>query len=191
MKRGSEITSRIGKRPIVLPPGVTASVEGSRLQVEGRHGRESVELGRNGFRAELREGLIWLRPLKAVPENNARVGLLRALISNLVSGVNEPYLKQLELRGTGFRAELDGARLVLRLGFSHPISLPVPSDLEVLIEKQTLITIRGRRKDRVGEFAARLRSVRPPDPYKGKGVRYLGEPVSLKPGKAAKTVSGV
>lgn len=189
MKRGYKITSRIGKRPIPLPAEVTVRFDGSALTIEGPEGLERHDPSRSGFRAVVEGGVIRLEPIAPRASNNRMIGLERAIIQNLVTGVRRPFERSLELRGTGFRAEVKDKTIELRLGFSHPLALDLPEGVAVVVEKQTIIHLRGRRKDQVGQLAATLRSLRPPDPYKGKGVRYLGEVVSLKPGKAAKTVA--
>lgn len=174
--------SRLGKRPIPVPKGVEVSISPERLlRVKGPKGELSLLLC---------EGLVLKvedTELMLVQESSkaADYGLYRSLIHNLVIGVTEGFEKKLSLVGVGFRAAISGDKLDLQVGFSHPTALEIPKELQVKVEKSTSITISGIDKQRVGEFAAQVRSLRPPEPYKGKGIRYHDEYVRKKAGKSA------
>ena len=174
--------SRIGKSPIPLPSGVDVNVSGSELKVKGPKGALSMTIP-SPIAAEVAEGeLRFLRPDEK-RDSRARHGLARALANNLVVGVTDGFSKALEIQGVGYRAEAKGKTLNLNLGFSHPVEIPVPEGLKVSVDNNTNITIEGIDKQLVGQFAADIRSIRPPEPYKGKGIRYLGEHVRRKVGK--------
>ncbi len=174
--------SRIGKQPVTIPAKVKVAVQGNRVAVEGPKGKlefalpaftsasvdgNSVKVARQGDSADAR----------------SRHGLARAIINNMVKGVSEGYQKKLEIQGVGFKAALQGQAVNLSLGYSHPILYPIPAGLKVTIEENTKITIDGADKELVGRVAAEIRSYYPPEPYKGKGVRYAGEHVVRKEGK--------
>ena len=187
MKRGSVVTSRIGKRPVALPEGVGATYSDGELRITSANVNGSLRLP-DDLTVKIDSGIIHLLPTAALDSNNRRVGLFRALIANMVSGALEPFTKQLLLVGTGYRAELNGQALELRVGYSHTVTITVPDQVEVVVDKQTTITLKSPHKELLGTFAASVRAVRPPDAYKGKGIRYADESISLKPGKAAKAV---
>ncbi|HLI64503.1 MAG TPA: 50S ribosomal protein L6 [Terriglobales bacterium] len=174
--------SRIGKKPIPLPKGVTYAVEGNTVRVKGPKG-EVVTHMPNGVRLEQNNGnLVVVRD----DDSKAAVhGLVRALVNNSVEGVTKGWTKELDIVGIGYRAELKGKGLVVfTLGYSHPIEYPLPSGIEVTIDpKQTHLTISGIDRQKVGFVAAEMRGLRPPDPYKNKGVRYTGERLKKKVGK--------
>lgn len=178
--------SRIGRSPVIIPSGVQVSIDGSQVRVKGPQG----ELART-FRPEItvrqQEGqLIVERPSDA-PSVRALHGLTRALLHNMVVGVATGFAKQLQVEGVGYRAEKSGTDLVLSVGFSHPVKITPPEGISFEVdEKARLITVRGADKELVGQVAADLRKVRPPEPYKGKGIRYVGEHVRHKAGKAGK-----
>jgi large subunit ribosomal protein L6 len=176
--------SRVGKRPIELPKGVTVSVAGSTVTVKGPKGTlETVVPASVSAKVEGNQ-LVFER---AGEDRVARAnhGLARALARNAVVGVSEGFTRRLEIQGVGYRAEVKGKNLVLSLGYSHPIEVPIPADIQISVDKDNKITIGGISRDRVGQVAANLRSYRTPDRYKGKGVRYEGEHVALKEGKSA------
>jgi large subunit ribosomal protein L6 len=174
--------SRIGKKPIELPKGVTVKIEGNTVSVQGPKGKLETDLPR-GIRMEQQDG-----HLLAIRENDAQSavhGLARALVNNAVEGVTKGWRRELEIVGIGYRAEMKGkATVVFSLGYSHPIEYPLPSGVEVAIDpKQTRLTISGIDRQKVGQVAAEIRGLRPPDPYKNKGVRYFGERLKKKVGK--------
>jgi len=174
--------SRIGKKPIPLPKGVTVKIEDRTVAVQGPKGKLDTLLPR-GIRVEQQDG-----HLVASRENESQAavhGLARALVNNAVEGVTKGWTKELEIVGIGYRAEMKGkGTVVFSLGYSHPIEYPLPSGVEVAIDpKQTKLAISGIDRQKVGQVAAEMRSLRPPDPYKNKGVRYAGERLKKKVGK--------
>jgi len=174
--------SRIGKKPIPLPKGVTVKIEDRTVAVQGPKGKLETLLPR-GIRVEQQDG-----HLVAIRENDSQAavhGLARALVNNAVEGVTKGWSKELEIVGIGYRAEMKGkGTVVFSLGYSHPIEYPLPSGVEVAIDpKQTKLAISGIDRQKVGQVAAEMRSLRPPDPYKNKGLRYAGERLKKKVGK--------
>ncbi len=174
--------SRIGRKPIPLPKGVTVKIEGSTVAVEGPKGKLDTQLPA-GIRVEQQDGT-----LVAVRENDSQAavhGLARALVNNAVEGVTKGWTKELEIVGIGYRAELKGkGTVVFSLGYSHPIEYPLPTGIEVAVDpKQTKLSVTGIDRQKVGQVSAEMRSLRPPDPYKNKGVRYAGERLKKKVGK--------
>ncbi len=174
--------SRIGKKPVPLPKGVTVKIEDRTVAVQGPKGKLDTLLPR-GIRVEQQDG-----HLVAIRENDSQAavhGLARALVNNAVEGVTKGWTKELEIVGIGYRAEMKGkGTVVFSLGYSHPIEYPLPSGVEVAIDpKQTKLAISGIDRQKVGQVAAEMRSLRPPDPYKNKGVRYAGERLKKKVGK--------
>ncbi len=174
--------SRIGKKPIALPKGVTVKIEGNTVAVQGPKGKlETLVPG--GIKVEQQDG-----HLVALRENDSQAalhGLTRALVNNAVEGVTKGWTRDLEIVGIGYRAELKGkGTVVFTLGYSHPIEYPLPSGIDVAVDpKQTRLTVTGIDRQKVGQVAAEMRSLRPPDPYKNKGVRYAGERLKKKVGK--------
>jgi large subunit ribosomal protein L6 len=174
--------SRIGRKPIALPKGVTVKIEGATVAVQGPKGKLDTTLP-GGIRMEQQNG-----DLVAIRDNDSQAavhGLARALVNNAVEGVTKGWNKELEIVGIGYRAEMKGkATVVFTLGYSHPIEYPLPSGIEVAVDpKQTRLTVSGIDRQKVGQVAAEMRSLRPPDPYKNKGVRYVGERLKKKVGK--------
>jgi large subunit ribosomal protein L6 len=174
--------SRIGKKPIPLPKGVTFKVEGNTVALQGPKGKLETPLPQ-GIRVEQQDG-----NLVAIRENDSQAavhGLARALVNNAVEGVTKGWSRDLEIVGIGYRAEMKGkGTVVFSLGYSHPIEYPLPSGIEVAVDpKQTKLTVSGIDRQKVGQVAAEMRSLRPPDPYKNKGVRYAGERLKKKVGK--------
>lgn len=174
--------SRIGKKPIALPKGVRVKIDGNVVAVEGPKGKLDTSLPR-GIKMEQKDG-----HLVATRENESQAalhGLARALVNNAVEGVTKGWTRELEIVGIGYRAELKGKNMVVfTLGYSHPIEYPLPSGIEVAVDaKQTRLTISGIDRQKVGQVAAEMRALRPPDPYKNKGVRYFGERLKKKVGK--------
>jgi len=174
--------SRIGKKPIPLPKGVTIKVEGNVVAVQGPKGKVDTALP-TGIRVEQKAG-----ELLAIRENDSQAavhGLARALVNNAVEGVTKGWTRELDIVGIGYRAEMKGKTMVVfTLGYSHPIEYPLPSGIDVAVDpKQTHLTLTGIDRQKVGQVAAEMRSLRPPDPYKNKGVRYTGEHLKKKVGK--------
>ena len=175
--------SRIGKLPIPVPSGVTVTLDGQSCAVKGPKGELLVEVHPSIQVSLNDDALVVTRPSDA-PLHRSLHGLTRALVANMVSGVTDGFRKSLELRGTGYRAQLQGKNLVLNVGYSHPVEI-VPLDGATFeVETQTLVHVDGIDKQIVGQQAALVRRVRPPEPYHGKGVRYVGEYVRQKAGKA-------
>ena len=174
--------SRIGKRPVALPKGVTASVEGDLVKVKGPKGELSVKLVAE-VDASVGEKGITVAPRKDMVRAPAMWGLSRTLVNNLVTGVTTGYTQKLEIQGVGYRAAVQGKTLNLQLGFSHDVAYPIPAGITIVAEKPTALTISGIDKQLVGQVAAEIRSYRPPEPYKGKGVKYAGEHIRRKEGK--------
>lgn len=180
--------SRIGKRPVQVPKGVTVKLENGVLSIKGPKGdlKLSVDNGRYpGVEVKFAEGAVVVTRREESRRGRTEQGLIRALINNMVNGVTNGFSKTLDVVGVGYRAELKGKSLNLSLGFSHPIDLPIPDGITVTVDKQTRIVVSGADRKMVGEVAARIRRFRPPEPYKGKGVRYADEIVKRKVGKAA------
>ncbi len=178
--------SRIGKKPVAVLDGVTVKVTGQTVDVEGPKGKLTYD-----FRPEVGINVnedgkeVTIVAVKQTRETSAFHGLTRALLNNMIIGVKDGYEKKLELQGVGYVCNLNGKILSLRVGFANELKKEVPGGLEVECPDNTHINIRGCDKQLVGQFAAEIRSLRKPEPYKGKGVRYLGEFVKIKPGKAA------
>ena len=176
--------SRIGKKPIPVPEGVTVSIGPGRVTVNGPRGELQQGVS---TRMEIAEGdgtLTVARPTDR-GEDRAVHGLTRSLIANMVEGVTDGFEKRLEIQGVGYRARLQGKAIELNVGFSHPVSIPAPDGIEFEVPQPTEVIVRGIDKQLVGETAARIRKSRPPEPYKGKGVRYKGEHVRRKVGQRA------
>lgn len=180
--------SKIGRMPISIPSGVTPTLSGSDFAVKGAKGELKFSIPR-GIKLELSEKEIVVSRKSDDKPVRALHGLTRALIANLVTGVSVGFTKKLELVGTGYRARLAGSKLILSLGFSHEVEYTAPAGITINVEGTNLITISGIDKQLVGEVAAKIRSYRKPEPYKGKGVRYQGEVVRRKAGKAAKAAT--
>jgi large subunit ribosomal protein L6 len=174
--------SRIGRMPIVVPKEVKVSGDPSKVEITGPKGHLFYDLPQ-GISLSLDEGKISVHRPNDETTSRALQGLTRSLIANMVTGVLKGFERRLEIVGIGFRADLEGKALKLSLGFSHPVFYPIPEGIQVEVEKQTQITIRGVNKQQVGTVAAKLRSIKPPEPYKGKGIRYTGEHIRKKVGK--------
>ena len=176
--------SRIGKQPISLPEGVEVTIEPELVKVKGPRGELQERVNRAiGVRQENAE-LVVTRPSDR-GDHRALHGLTRSLIANMVEGVTKGFEKRLEIQGVGYRAQLQGGKLVLALGYSHPVDMEAPEGVEFEVPQPTRIVVRGISKQAVGEVAANIRKLRPPEPYKGKGIRYEGEYVARKVGKRA------
>jgi len=174
--------SRIGKKPIAIPKGVTVKIDGGAVEVKGPKGQMKQPLP-PGVTAIVEDGQLLTRKAVDLREYDKFHGLARSLVNNAVLGVTEGWKRELDIVGVGYRAELKGKQIVLALGYSHPVVFDVPAGIEVAIEKQTHITVTGVDRQLVGQVAANLRRLRKPDPYQQKGVRYTGEVLKKKAGK--------
>ncbi len=181
--------SRYANTPIALPKGVEVTKTGDKVAVKGPKGALDL-LVKEGILLKEEEAVLFVSLDEKTKLHKAMHGLYRSLINNMVIGVSTGFEKKLNLIGVGYRAAVAGNRLDLQLGFSHPTFIDIPSSLTVSVEKATTIIVQGSDKQAVGQFAASVRAVRPPEPYKGKGVRYEGEYVRKKAGKAAKGKAG-
>ena len=184
--------SRVGKRPVELPKGVTANVKDGTIEVKGAKGQLSRKLPPN-VKVSVEGTAVKVMPTIGGRDGSRFQGLARALINGMVQGAATGYTKTLQLVGTGYRAEVKGQILNLSLGFSHPVNVPIPQGITVQIpgdSKGTIIILNGPDKALMGQTAAKIRGFRPPEPYGGKGVRYQGEKVREKAGKAAKGAAG-
>lgn len=174
--------SRVGLKPIPVPSGVKVAIHPNRVEVEGPKGKIMTGLPR-GIHIEQGNG-----ELRAVPESDAKAlkkfwGLARSLVSNAVIGVSKGFTRELDIVGIGYRAQVEGKKVVFSLGYSHPIEMPIPPGIQIHIDKQTRISVSGPDKQLVGQVAADIRRLRKPDPYKQKGIRYVGEVLKKKAGK--------
>jgi large subunit ribosomal protein L6 len=176
--------SRIGRQPIAVPAGVTVSIEPELVRVKGPKGELAERIPRDIEVAQEGEQLIVKRPTDR-GEHRALHGLVRSLVFNMVHGVTAGYEKRLEIQGVGYRAQMKGKNLELAVGYSHPVPIAAPEGIEFEVPQPTRIVVKGISKQRVGEIAAIIRKQRPPEPYKGKGIRYEGEYVARKVGKRA------
>jgi large subunit ribosomal protein L6 len=177
--------SRIGKQPIDIPDGVKVSVEGSRVEVDGPRGSLEQSLHPD-MRILVEDGIVRVERPSDERMHRSLHGLTRTLVANMVEGVTRGFEKRLEIIGVGYRAVMKGNDLELALGYSHTVSYPAPDGIEFEVPAPTRIVVRGSDKQQVGEVAAEIRKLRKPEPYKGKGIRYEGEYVRKKAGKAAK-----
>jgi large subunit ribosomal protein L6 len=176
--------SRIGKKPIPVPSGVTVSIEPELVRVHGPRGELHERVPRAITVTQDGEQLVVTRPTDR-GEHRALHGLTRSLVANMVEGVTTGFQKTLEIQGVGYRAQLRGRDLELALGYSHPVQVKAPDDIEFEVPQPTRVIVKGNSKQQVGELAANIRKQRPPEPYKGKGIRYEGEYVARKVGKRA------
>ncbi len=177
--------SRIGKMPIEIPRGVEVRIEGTKVTVKGPKGELSRDIDPD-MRLELRDGQLLVSRPSDQPRHRAMHGLTRSLLANMVAGVSEGFSKTLEMQGVGYRAQMQGRDLVLAVGYSHTVQVSPPPGIEFEVDGTSRIVVKGINKEQVGQVAADVRKVRPPEPYKGKGIRYLGEYVRRKAGKAGK-----
>jgi len=179
--------SRIGNKLIPVPSGVKIQIKDGTVEVQGPKGKMAVRVP-SGIKFEQKDGTLVAK--RDTEDHRALHGLARALVANAVTGVTTGFKKDLDIVGVGYRAEVKGKNVVLALGYSHPIEFPIPEGIQVAIEKQTHMTVSGADKNQVGQVAANLRALRPPDPYKQKGSRITGERLKKKAGKAgAKTAA--
>ncbi len=177
--------SRIGRMPIPLPGGVEVTQEGTTVRVKGPLGTLERTLHPE-MKVEQEDGQLRVVRLRGEPRHRALHGLTRTLLNNMVTGVTSGYTKNLEISGVGYRAQLQGSKLVLALGYSHPVEVEPPAGIEFRLESPTRLGVFGADKELVGQTAAHIRSQRKPEPYKGKGIRYAGEYILRKAGKAGK-----
>ena len=179
--------SRIGKQFIVVPEKVTIKLDGQKIFVDGPKGNLSRILpSLICCTFDDSQQKIFIEKAQDTKLSQALYGLSRTLVANMVRGVSEGFEKRLQITGVGYRAQLDGKDLVLNMGYSHPVKMITPTELSVKVENPTSVVVSGMQKDMVGEFAAKIRSVRPPEPYKGKGIAYAGEIIRRKAGKTGK-----
>jgi len=177
--------SRIGKLPIEIPQGVDVKIDGQTVTAKGPLGTESVTV-REEILLKIEDNKVILTRRDEERKTRALHGLSRTLVANTINGVKTGFEKKLELQGVGYRAAMQGKTLNLQLGYSHPVNIESPTGIEIVVEANTKILVKGSNKQTVGDVAAKIRSKRPPEVYKGKGVRYEGEVVRRKAGKAGK-----
>lgn len=176
--------SRIGERKLVIPDGVTVSVNGNVVDVKGPKGELNLEVSKL-VSVVVEDGVVLTKQIKPSKDANMMQGTTNSLISNMITGVSKGYDKGLEAVGVGYRFQVSGNKITINAGYSHPVVMEAPKELSVTSESNTEITIHGIDKQKVSEFAANVRKVREPEPYKGKGIRYKGEHVNRKEGKKA------
>jgi large subunit ribosomal protein L6 len=176
--------SRIGKLPIQIPAGVDVRINGRDVMVKGPKGH--LQRSFKGVTFTQVDGAVTVTPDSMSRTDRSLWGLGRTLLSNMVVGVSEGFSRDLEINGVGYRAAVKGKSVEFNLGYSHPIEFPMPEGVTIEVDKQTLVKVSGVSKEAVGQAAAKIRSLRPPEPYKGKGVKYAGEHIRRKVGKAAK-----
>ena len=174
--------SRIGKKPVAIPSGVTANIEGGQLNVKGPKGTLTLGLS-DLVTYNVEDGAISVTPANDGKAARSHWGMQRTLVSNLVEGVTDGFVKVLEIKGVGYRASTQGKKLKLQLGYSHDVDLDIPEGVEVKTPDQTTVEISGIDKQKIGQFAAEVRQWRKPEPYKGKGIAYRGEYIFRKEGK--------
>jgi large subunit ribosomal protein L6 len=174
--------SRIGKNPVAIPDGVTVSLAERMLTVRGRTATLSLVVS-NDVTATVADGSVTIAPKDETKRARAMWGTTRALVNNMVTGASAGFTRNLEINGVGYRAAVQGSNLNLQLGYSHDINYPIPSDVRIACERPTLIAITGADRQRVGQVAAEIRAFRPPEPYKGKGIKYSDETIRRKEGK--------
>ncbi len=177
--------SRIGKKPIPMPYGVKVSVDKANIvTVEGPKGKLTLQVSPR-IKIVVEDGQVRVERPTDLKMDKALHGLYRSLINNMIIGVTQGYKKELEMVGVGYKAQLKGKELVLEVGYSHPVVYPIPEGVNIQTPKPTQIVVEGIDKQKVGQVAAEIRKIRPPEPYKGKGIRYVGEKIRRKAGKAA------
>src|SRR5712671_7136303 len=179
--------SRIGNKPIPLPQGVKIALKGREVEVQGPKGKLNVGVP-HGITFEQKGAELLAK--RATEDHRALHGLARALVANAVQGVTQGFKKDLDIVGVGYRAELKGKMVNFALGYSHPVEFPIPEGIQITVEKQTHLTVSGADRGRVGQVSADIRSLRPPDPYKQKGIRITGERLKKKAGKAGAAKTG-
>jgi large subunit ribosomal protein L6 len=174
--------SRIGKHPVAVPSGVEVQLSGQTLSAKGGLGALSLVIS-NEVAASVADGMVTIAPKSETKQARAMWGTTRALVNNMVTGVSKGFSVTLEINGVGYRAAVQGNVLNLQLGYSHDIAFPIPEDVRIACERPTVITVSGANRQRVGQVAAEIRAYRPPEPYKGKGIKYSTETVRRKEGK--------
>jgi large subunit ribosomal protein L6 len=174
--------SRVGKNPVAIPQGVTVDVAGGVATVKGKLGTLKLPISKN-VTVSVKDGKVLVEPQGETQESRIMWGTTRANLRNMVDGVSKGYSKALEINGVGYRAAVQGKNLQLQMGYSHDVSYPIPEGITIKCEKPTSIQITGFDKQKVGQVAAEIRGVRPPEPYKGKGIKYEGEHILRKEGK--------
>jgi len=174
--------SRIGKNPVAIPSGVQVSMAGQTLTAKGRNDTLTLEVS-NDVEVTIADGNVTVAPKNDSTRSRAMWGTTRALLNNMVTGVSTGFTRNLEINGVGYRAAVQGANLNLQLGYSHDIVFPIPKDVKIACERPTAIAITGADRQRVGQIAAEIRAFRPPEPYKGKGIKYAEETIRRKEGK--------
>jgi large subunit ribosomal protein L6 len=179
--------SKIGKKSIIIPQGVEVKLNGEVLEIKSAKGTLSLKVNRQA-KLDISEGEINVSKVRNTKEANAIWGLTRSLVNNMIIGVSAGYEKKLELQGVGFRMSVQGKKIVLALGFSHPVEMDIPEGITAKIEENNVLSISGTDKQQVGQFAANIRALKKVEPYKGKGFRYQGEKVRRKVGKKAGAV---
>ena len=179
--------SKIGKKPILIPEGVKVNLKDDQIEIKGEKGVLKKKINPL-ISVKIENGLIKVTPKKETKNIKALWGTERALIANMIEGVSKGFEKELEIEGTGYQVKLEGKVLKLNLGFSHPVKFEIPQDISIEVD-QNRIKVSGIDKQKVGEIAAQIRRLKPPEPYKGKGIRYLGEIIRRKAGKKAGTTS--
>jgi len=174
--------SRVGKNPVAVPNGVQVQLSGRTLTARGGLGTLSMVVG-SDVTATIADGAVTIAPANDTKQSRAMWGTTRALVNNMVVGVSQGFSVGLEINGVGYRAAVQGSTLNLQLGYSHDIAFPIPKDVKIACERPTAITVTGADRQRVGQVAAEIRAFRPPEPYKGKGIKYANETVRRKEGK--------
>jgi large subunit ribosomal protein L6 len=174
--------SRVGKHPVAIPAGVQANLAGPVLNISGSKGKLSLNIS-SEVTATVADSKITITPKDETKRSRAMWGTTRALVNNMVTGVSTGFTRTLEINGVGYRAAVQGRTLNLQLGYSHDIPYPIPQDIQIACERPTLIAISGADRQRVGQVAAEIRAYRPPEPYKGKGIKYVEEVIRRKEGK--------
>ena len=177
--------SRVGKNPVTLPKGVTVDISGQNLKAKGKLGELKLVVD-NEIEAKLVDGVVKITPRNEGQRALTMWGTTRALVNNMVKGVNDGFTVNLEINGVGYRAAADAKNLKLQLGFSHDVEIPIPAGIQIKAPKPTEIEITGADAQRVGQLASEIRSLRPPEPYKGKGIKYIDETILRKEGKRGK-----
>ncbi len=175
--------SRIGKKPVVIPKGVEVRFDPPELSVKGPKGSLSARIP-EGIGLEIADGEIRVTRPDDGRRSRSLHGTTRSVVQNLVTGVTEGFRKELEIKGVGYRANVQGSTLVMNLGFSHPVEYPVPKDVTIEVKDQRIVSVSGIDRQRVGQVAAEIRAVKPPEPYKGTGIQYVGEHIVRKEGKS-------
>lgn len=174
--------SRIGRKPVAVPTGVTVAMDGQTIKVKGKKGELTLKL-LDDLVAKVEKDKVALSPKSVSKRSKMMWGLQRSMLANMMTGVSNGFQESLEISGVGYRAAVAGKELQLQLGFSHDIKYPIPTGIEIKAEKPTLLHVSGADRQLVGQVAAEIRSLRPPEPYKGKGIKYAGESIRRKEGK--------